>query len=211
METLQMYMDGKPVTRTEASHQLSNALYFHQPYAIGMIDNNLSTMGGYSSVVEMLKMLEMDFVPMPGQSQFQGQASNILAVNEASKVKEQALELVAYALSTRFVEDSYMYGGSTNWDALDAQAAKEQEEGYSACMSFMDIEGNEQIIAVGTPAPEAIEALRQLMETCQGISQCDSRVFEAVIEEGQKALNGELTVEEAVKAIEKKVDLYLAE
>lgn len=211
METLQMYMDGKLVTRTEASHQLSNALYFHQPYAIGMIDNNLSTMGGYSSVVEMLKMLEMDFVPMPGQSQFQGQASNILAVNEASKVKEQALELVAYALSTRFVEDSYMYGGSTNWDALDAQAAKEQEEGYSACMSFMDIEGNEQIIAVGTPAPEAIEALRQLMETCQGISQCDSRVFEAVIEEGQKALNGELTVEEAVKAIEKKVDLYLAE
>ncbi len=211
MEMLQMYMDGKPVTRTEASHQLSNALYFHQPYAIGMIDNNLSTMGGYSSVVEMLKMLEMDFVPMPGQSQFQGQASNILAVNEASKVKEQALELVAYALSTRFVEDSYMYGGSTNWDALDAQAAKEQEEGYSACMSFVDIKGNEQIIAVGTPAPEAIEALRQLMETCQGISQCDSRVFEAVIEEGQKALNGELTVEEAVKAIEKKVDLYLAE
>ena len=211
MEMLQMYMDGKPVTRTEASYQLSNALYFHQPYAIGMIDNNLSTMGGYSSVVEMLKMLEMDFVPMPGQSQFQGQASNILAVNEASKVKEQALELVAYALSTRFVEDSYMYGGSTNWDALDAQAAKEQEEGYSACMSFVDIKGNEQIIAVGTPAPEAIEALRQLMETCQGISQCDSRVFEAVIEEGQKALNGELTVEEAVKAIEKKVDLYLAE
>ena len=35
--------------------------------------------------------------------------------------------------------------------------------------------------------------------------------IEAVIEEGQKALNGELTVEEAVKAIEKKVALYLAE
>lgn len=211
MGEMQMYVNGKPVTRTEASNQLSNALYFRQPYAIGTLDNNLSTMGGYSSVVEMLKTAEMDFVPMPGQSQFQGQASNILAVNEASKVKEQALELVAYALSTRFVEDSYMYGGSTNWDALEAQAAKEREEGYSAVMSFMDIEGNEQIINVETPASEDIEALRQLMETCQGISQCDSRVFEAVIEEGQKALSGDLTVEEAVKAIEKKVALYLAE
>ncbi len=211
MEMMQMYVNGKPVTRTEASYQLSNAMYFCQPYAMGMVDNNLSTMGGYGTVVEMLKLQEMDFVPMPGQSQFQGQASKILAVNEASKVKEQALELVAYALSTKFVEDSYMYGGSTNWDALEAQAAKEQSEGYGLCMSFMDIEGNEQIISVGTPSQEAIEALRQLMENCQGISQCDSRVFEAVIEEGQKALNGELTVEDAVKAIEKKVALYLAE
>ena len=211
MEMMQMYVNGKPITRTEAGYQLSNAMYFRQPYAMGMVDNNLSTMGGYGTVVEMLKLLEMDFVPMPGQSQFQGQASKILAVNEASKVKEQALELVAYALSTKFVEDSYMYGGSTNWDALEAQAAKEQSEGYGLCMSFMDIEGNEQIIAVGTPSQEAIEALRQLMENCQGISQCDSRVFEAVIEEGQKALTGELTVEDAVKAIEKKVALYLAE
>lgn len=211
MERMQMYVNGKPVTRTEASYQLSNAMYFRQPYAIGMVDNNLSTMGGYSTVVEMLKIQEMDFVPMPGQSQFQGQASKILAVNEASKVREQALELVAYALSTQFVEDSYMYGGSTNWDALEAQAAKEQEEGFGACMSFMDIEGNEQMINVGSPDQEAIEALRKLMESCQGISQCDSRVFEAVIEEGQKALSGELTVEDAVKAIEKKVALYLAE
>ncbi|MDE6516871.1 MAG: extracellular solute-binding protein [Acetatifactor sp.] len=211
MEMMQMYVNGKPITRTEAGYQLSNAMYFRQPYAMGMVDNNLSTMGGYGTVVEILKLLEMDFVPMPGQSQFQGQASKILAVNEASKVKEQALELVAYALSTKFVEDSYMYGGSTNWDALEAQAAKEQSEGYGLCMSFMDIEGNEQIIAVGTPSQEAIEALRQLMENCQGISQCDSRVFEAVIEEGQKALTGELTVEDAVKAIEKKVALYLAE
>ncbi len=211
MEMMQMYVDGQPVTRTEASYQLSNAMYFRQPYAIGMLDNNLSAMGGYSTVVEMLKMMEMDFVPMPGQSQFQGQASKILAVNEASKVKEQALELVAYALSTQFVENSYMYGGSTNWDALEAQAAKEQGEGFGAVMSFEDIEGNEQMIEVDTLSQEAMEELRQFMENCQGISQCDSRVYDAVIEEGQKALTGELTVEEAVKAVEKKVALYLAE
>lgn len=211
MEERQLYVNGRPAIQTAANYQLTNGMFFGQPYAMGMMDNNLSVMGSYSIVAEVLKMQDMDFVPMPGQSQFQGQASKILAVNEASKVKEQALELVAYALSAQFAEDSYMYGGSTNWDALEAQAAKEQKEGFGACMSFEDINGNERMIDVNTPSQENVEALWQLMETCQGVSQCDSRVFEAVIEEGQKALTGELTVEEAVRAIEKKVALYLAE
>lgn len=211
MEMMQMYVNGKPVTQTEAGYQISNAMYFAQPYAMGMVDNNLSMMGGYSTVAEILKLQNMDFVPMPGQSRFQGQASGILAVNEASGVKAQALELVAYALSAQFVEEGYTYGGSTNWDALDAQVAKEQGKGIGVCMGFEDINGNEQLIEVGAPSQEAMEALRQLMEACQGVSRCDSRVYDAVIEEGQKALTGELTVEEAVKAIEKKVTLYLAE
>ena len=211
MEMMQMYVNGKPVTRTEASYQINDAMYFCQPYSMGMVDNSFSTMGDYCVVAEMLRLQNMDFVPMPGQSRFLGQASKILAVNEASGVKQQALELVAYALSTQFVEDSYMYGGSTNWDVLDAQIAKEQEKGMGLCMSFEDINGKEQMIGVGPLSQEAKEALRQLMESCQGISQCDSRIYDAVIEEGQKALTGELSVEDAVKAIEKKVALYLAE
>ncbi|MDE7222523.1 MAG: extracellular solute-binding protein, partial [Acetatifactor sp.] len=211
MEMMQMYVNGKPVIRTEAGYQLSNAMYFVQPYSIGLVENNFSVMGGYSTVAELLKLQNMEFAAMPGQSPLVGQASRILAVNEASKVKEQALEMVAYALSARFVEDSYMYGGSTNWDALEAQAAKEQREGMGMAMSFEDINGNEQMIDIGAPSQNAIDTLRQLMESCQGISQCDSRVYDAVIEEGQKALTGELTVEDAVKAIEKKVTLYLAE
>lgn len=211
MEMMQMYANGRPVTRTEAGYQLSNAMYFCQPYSMGMVDNDLSVMGGYSTVAAILSLQNMDFAPMPGQSRLLGQASRLLAVNEASKLKQQALELVAYALSAQFVEDSYMSGGSTNWDALNAQAAKEQEEGIGAAMSFEDINGKEQMIDIGAPSPEAMEALRQLMESCQGISQCDSRVYDAVIEEGQKALTGGLTVEEAVKAIENKVALYLAE
>lgn len=211
MEMMQMYVNGKPVTRTEASYQLSNAMYFCQPYSIGLVDSNLSVMGGYSTVTEILKMLDMDFVSMPGQSGFLGQASKILAVNEASKVKQQALELVAYALSAQFAKDSYVYGGTTNWDVIEAQAAKELDEGFSAAMSFEDINGNEKMVEVATPSQEAMDALKELLESCQGISQCDSRVYDAVIEEGQKALTGELTVEDAVKAIEKKVALYLAE
>lgn len=211
MEELQMHVGAKTVTWTVGSYQLSNAMYFCQPYAVGMLDSNLSVIGAYGTAAEILKMLEMDFVPMPGQAPLLGQASKILAVNEASGVKEQALELVAYTLSSQFVEDSYMYGGSTNWDALEAQLAKEQEEGFGACMSFEDIDGNEHTIDVGTPSKEAMEALRQLLEACRGISQCDSRVYDAVIEEGQKALTGELSVEDTVKAIENKVALYLAE
>lgn len=211
LDLMVMSMGGRMVERTEASYQLSNAICFGQPYAMGMIDSNLSVMGSYSTAVEMMKMLEMSFVPMPGQSQFLGQASKILAVNNASGLKQQALELVAYALSAQFARESYVSGGSTNWDVLDAQAAKEQEEGFGAFMGLEDINGKAIQIEVGVPSPEAMEALRELLETCQGVSQCDSRVYDAVIEEGQKALTEELTVEEAVKGIERKVALYLAE
>ena len=186
-------------------------MFFGSPYAMGLVNNSLSVMGSYSIMAVELELLDMALVPMPGQSRNMGKASNILAVNETSKVKEQALELVAYALSTRFCQENYLLGGTVNWDVLEAQVRKEQEEEMESCIGFEDINGKEYFINVGVPSQEDIDTLRQLMESCQGISKCDSRVYEAVVEEGQKALNGELTVEEAVKEIKKKVTLYLAE
>ncbi len=211
MEERQMLVDGRPVIRTDAGYQLGNAMFFGSPYAMGLVNNSLSVMGSYSIMAVELELLDMALVPMSGQSRNMGKASNILAVNETSKVKEQALELVAYALSTRFCQENYLLGGTVNWDVLEAQVRKEQEEEMESCIGFEDINGKEYFINVGVPSQEDIDTLRQLMESCQGISKCDSRVYEAVVEEGQKALNGELTVEEAVKEIKKKVTLYLAE
>lgn len=211
MDMLHPVVNGQTFIRTEASTQLDYVLYFGQPYAVGMLSSNVSVVGGYSTVTTMLEMLDMDFVPMPGQSPNLGDASNILAVNEASRVKEQALELVIYALSARLVEESYIFSGSTNWDALDAQVKKERENEMGAGIGFEDINGKEIMINVDPPTDEDIQALMQLMETCQGVHQCDSRVYDAVIETGRKAMTGELTIEEAVKEIEKKVSLYLAE
>lgn len=211
MEEQQMLVEGRPAIRTDAGYQLGNAMFFGQPYAMGLVNNTLSVMGGYNTVAVELELLDMALVPMPGQSPNMGKASNILAVNEASKVKEQALELVAYALSSRFCKESYLFGGTANWDVLEAQISKDLEEEAGGVMGFEDINGKEYTINMDIPTQEAMETLRQLMETCQGVGQCDSRVYEAVVEEGQKALTGELTVEEAVKEIEKKVALYLAE
>ena len=78
-------------------------------------------------------------------------------------------------------------------------------------MGFTDINGRDVMISSGAPSREDLDILRSLLENCQGVSQCDSRIYEAVIETGQKALEGELTVEGAVKEIEKEVSLYLAE
>lgn len=211
MDTRQMYVNGQLTVWVDASYQMTNAMYFDQPFSMGLLDSSMSVMGGYSTVAEMLEMLDMDIVPMPGQSGYIGQASKLLAVNEASKIKEQALELVAYALSAQFCSESYVMEGSTNWDVLEEQIRQNQEQPLGVCMGFEDINGKDWLISVDSPTPEAIETLRQLLETCQGVSQCDSRVYDAVIEEGQRALTGELTVEEAVKEIEKKVSLYLAE
>lgn len=211
MEQRQMYVNGQPVMRTEAGYQMTNAMYYNQPFAMGMLDSNLSVMGGYCTVAELLKVQDIAMVPLSGPSGFTGQVSRILAVNETSKVKEQALELVTYALSAQFCSESYIMAGSTNWDVLEEEVRQNQERQIGSCMGFEDINGREVLINIGSPSPEALEALRQLLETCQGVAWCDSRVYDAVIGVGQLALTGDMTVEEAVKEIEKKVSLYLAE
>lgn len=211
MDQLVSYINGREQIWTQAGYQVENALYFNSPFAMGMLNSNMSVMGDYSTTSEVMSMLGMTMVPLSGENGCIGQASNILAVNEASKVKEQALELVAYALSKQFSTESYMGMGSTNWDVLEEQIRRSNEDGICASMSFEDINGKPQIVEVDSPSEEELARLRQILEACQGVSQCDSRVYDAVIEVGAKALSDEITVEDAVKEIEKKVSLYLAE
>lgn len=211
MDQLVSYINGREQIWTQAGYQVENALYFNSPFAIGMLNSNMSVMGDYSMTSEVMSMLGMTMVPLSGENGCIGQACNILAVNEASKVKEQALELVAYALSKQFSTESYMGMGSTNWDVLEEQIRRSNEEGICASMSFEDINGKPQMVEVDSPSEEELARLRQILEACQGVSQCDSRVYDAVIEVGAKALSDEITVEDAVKEIEKKVSLYLAE
>lgn len=211
MDQLVSYINGVEQIWTQAGYQVENALYFNSPFAMGMLNGNMSVMGDYSMTSEVMSMLGMTMVPLSGENGCIGQASNILAVNEASKVKEQALELVAYALSKQFSIESYIGMGSTNWDVLEEQIRKSNEDGICAVMSFEDINGKPQMIEVDNPSEEELTKLRQILEACQGVSQCDSRVYDAVIEVGAKALSDEITVEDAVKEIEKKVSLYLAE
>lgn len=211
MDQLVGYINGREQIWTQAGYQVENALYFHQPFAMGLLNSNMSVMGDYNMTSEIMSMLGMTMVPLAGENGYIGRAYNILAVNEGSGVKEQALEFVAYALSKQFATESYIGMGSVNWDVLEEQIRRSQEDGISAFMSFEDIDGKPQAVEVDNPSQEELAALRQILEACQGVSQCDSRVYDAVIETGAKALTGEITVEDAVKEIEKKVSLYLAE
>lgn len=58
---------------------------------------------------------------------------------------------------------------------------------------------------------EAFEKLDNILFQIMGVSMCDSRVYEAVIEKGIAVLSKEIRVEEAVDEIEKALQIYLAE
>ncbi len=178
-----------------------------------MLESDGSIYGNYAMTAEMMRQMEMICIPMPGQAQDLADASQIWSVNASSQMQDLAMELVAYALSTQSWQENTLGRATTNWEVLEKQIQEAllNEEEFGVMTSFIDIHGNEKIIDCGTPAREDMDALRTLLENCQGVSQCDSRIYDAVIEEGQRALSGELTAEEAVKEIEKKVSLYLAE
>lgn len=210
----EIQISGVQAGLSGADIRLTDALFFGQPYALGLLSGSASVLDTYPMTAELLRQQGMVCVPMPGQSQNLARASKIWAVNAASGMQEAALELVAYAMSTQFLKENTLgRGATTNWDVLEEQMqeALENEEGYGASMGFTDINGRDVMISSGAPSREDLDILRSLLENCQGVSQCDSRIYEAVIETGQKALEGELTVEGAVKEIEKEVSLYLAE
>ena len=61
------------------------------------------------------------------------------------------------------------------------------------------------------PTSEEFARLGSLIDSLTGINMCESRVYETVLEKGQEVLKGELSVEEAVDAIERDLRIYLAE
>lgn len=201
------------IDNTDASFQLANSLYFNQPYTLGILDGSASIYNTYPLTAEMMRQQEITFIPMPGQKQFMAKTSQIWAVNAASEMKEQAMELVAYALSAQLRRENTLNSSTTNLDVLEEQIqeALKNEQEMGAVMSMEDINGKEIMIDSGTPSKEDLDTLRTLLEGCRGAIQCDSRIYDAVVEKGQKALTGKLTVEEAVKEIEKEVSLYLSE
>ena len=61
------------------------------------------------------------------------------------------------------------------------------------------------------PSAEAFKRLDSLLDQVTHVNICDSQVYETVLRLGQGALKGETTVEETVDAIEKELQIYLAE
>lgn len=149
------------------------------------------------------------FVRMPGQSYGTCLASGLLAVSSGTKYPEESMAFVEYALSRKFQGGNELCGTPVNREAYLAKQGREIRD--NNILEGVTPDGKSYSITLDWPTQEEYRAMDSLIESVTGVNRCDTVVYEAVMEYGTAVLKGELDVPEAVKDIEEKVKIYLAE
>ena len=195
---------------------LSAALFNNQPYSGSYLSG---TMEDYSTYLAMLKSVDADFIMMPGQNQGTCIPASLISVNNDTGIKEKASEFVKYMLSGEFQSGAYLTGSPINQTAYYAKQENPypgvpEGEAYAVVgMTTSNDDGVEDMLTIEIfwPSKEEFQRMDDIVEGLTEINTCDDRVFQAVLELGDGAITGDTGIEEAANAIEKKVQLYLAE
>lgn len=197
------------------SHGLLNALservfvYLEQPLYAGFLS---SAADDFPLSIGQLKYLEGGYAMMPGQQYGACLAATLLSINSVSQRKEEAEMFLDYVLSKQFQGNTFLNGTPVNKYAyLMRQSNPDAAGQIHTIMGYNLRDGTTLLIDVYWPTEEDFNKLDNLIADISGVNRCDNRVYEAMIEIGEAVLTGETGIEEAARAIEKRVQLYLAE
>ncbi len=183
--------------------------YFNHPYFADYLNG---TMVQFTHYLGYLEAREMGYTAMPGQERESFLPSTQLSVNAATGWQEEALEFVMYMISQSFQGSTYLSGLPVNMEAYYAiQQNPTPEYAYYAALSVRNQDGGSDVIQIQWANEKEFSKLNDLVNNATIASHCDNMIYEAVLESGEKALMGEISIEEAVDTVEKKVLIYLAE
>ncbi len=180
-----------------------------QPFYAGYLSDSKDDIPYF---LGQLKYLEEDYALMPGQNYGTALPSTLISVSNTSGKKEEAKLFVEYAISEAFQRTAFLNGIPINKRAyaLREICPHDTRLMYSLLM-YPQKEGDYEIIEIYWPNDLDFYLFDAKVDRITGINYCDPRVYEAVMEYGEAALKGEVSIEEALKNIEKRVQLYLAE
>lgn len=206
---------GRPHGIAEAANY-AIAPFSGQPFVAGYMSGAGTD---YKMFLGELEYRDKEFVYslMPGQQYGTCLAASVLSVNQASKNKEDAEKFLQLALSAEFQGASSLNGTPLNRAAYLSRQVDTRDELYIraglllSSTNAVDFDGTVTIIDIYWPEEEQFRELDKLLDSVTGVNLCDGFVYENVIEQGHKVLDGECTVEAAVEEIVKQVQLYLAE
>ena len=187
------------------------------------INANIGLYGGgdYGLIRAVSKKLEGgDFGMMPGQAQNVFVPSMVLGVSSKSMQPEVAEAFVGYLLSADAQKLSMNSGFPVDRDAFRSVIdghEYEPKEGQETAGVMMSVAGDSEDVSEAISyemvpsTEEEIKKLTDLAESLETPALMDDVIKEAVVEQGEKVLKGELEPQAAADAIMQKVNIYLAE
>ncbi|MBO5522502.1 MAG: hypothetical protein J5986_02310 [Roseburia sp.] len=99
----------------------------------------------------------------------------------------------------------------TAYEEVVEDAANRYDEYSQGGIAVSTDEGDFFEMTFENPTPEELDKITGILESAEKPACMDRVIKEIVLEQGEKALKGDMTVEEAVSEIMKKCSLYLAE
>jgi len=196
------YADG--AAQAAGFHLL--VVWQEQPFFAGY----LSSMGGdFPYFIVELEAAGFDYCMMPGQKYGTCLATDMLSVNQATEHSEECMTFLEYAFSEEFQRDPALDGTPVNRAANWSR--REDYWTYDRIESPISEDGQEFHLRSFVPSDEIYAKFDKLLEEVNGVNYCEAKVFDIVMNEGVRVADGDCTVDEAVKEIERQLKLYLEE
>lgn len=150
---------------------------------------------------------------MPGQNYGTCLPATLMAMNSASQNKESGRLFLTYIFSKEFQGSTALNGTPVNKSAYQKRQANPKGDSTRAYLhyAYSAPDGTSTVKGIYWPTSENFAKLSSMFESVSGVNYCDNRIYEAVIEYGQRALTGEIGIKEAVDEMEEELELYLAE
>ncbi len=208
----------------EDGEKQEDSKYFH---TIGLlaIDNGkasyafgeMESMQSYANLITLPKnsgMENMTLMPVSGSDGSIYVPKTMLGINASAKNSQNAQDFVKMMFS-QSVQDSLHNGYPLNKKSFDdifvVDSSLVAEDGGFIYYSSTDEDGNEKSRVTYVPTDEQKQLLKDWIEQADTPYISDKVLEDAVIAEGEKYLDGEQSVDDAVKAIMDKVMIYVAE
>nr|WP_294490547.1 ABC transporter substrate-binding protein [uncultured Anaerosporobacter sp.] len=199
-------LNGQMSKLLSITPQLSRMMFGDQQIVIGYVD-------GINDYQMLLATLNQDtsisYQRFDLQSGYNFIPKGIMGVNSASKDMETTLDFYKSLYSEKLQEADVMEGFPVN-KTVFAKLAKGKNitESY---IGSSDRNGKEISYHLTIPTDEEMKRLLELAEGLTTPALMDNTIQDTVETFGEKVLSGEISLDEGVKAIIQKVDLYLQE
>lgn len=189
-------------------NSLLDILLGNQTMSVG----NACGMDSFQSVCALLENDgNMSYRAFNGQTQQAFCPVGLAGINQKTNDREAAEEFFAELLSENVQQSDLEDGFPVNADAFDHSFTKNPNPNQSYSLATSDSEGNMVDVTLQWPTEEQVAALRELILGLASPVEQETALYEAALADGQRVLEGELTVEEGVDEIKKKMELVFAE
>lgn len=218
-------LDKKDGQSDENNSMIMNFGGFVRMSSIG--DNSMSylaksvmaNMGNINSINDLMQVLAVDTkLKDSGYKTLDGQASKVfvpgtmIGISSKAANKESAEKLASFMLSKDAQTVSQGGGFPVNKAAFDHIFTDEAGNSVPAmAISTVSDSGVDLSLELKWPTEEQAEEFKKLAEGLTTPANMDSMIREAVNSAADDCLNGITSIDEAVKAVMQKVNLYLSE